>query len=113
MRSLRIFKISICLQEEVTMIRSTANAFGNLALLMLAVLYMPFAPDTAAAQSVTNESAAATGDKKSSPPNMSDAEKIALAMSAGPAEIAKNATVIDMKSMKQLREGSNGWVCYA
>jgi len=44
---------------------------------------------------------------------MSDAEKIALAMSAGPAEIAKNATVIDMRSMKQLREGSNGWVCYA
>ena len=95
------------------MIRNTANVFGNLALLMLAVLYMPFAPDAAAAQSATNESAPATPNKKSSAPNMSDAEKVALAMSAGPAEIAKNATVIGMKSMKQLREGSNGWVCYA
>ena len=81
------------------MIRNTANVFGNFAFLMLAVLYMPFPPDAAAAQSATNESAPATPDKKSSAPNMSDAEKVALAVSAGPAEITKNATVIDMTSM--------------
>ena len=44
---------------------------------------------------------------------MTDAQKIALATSAGPAEITKNATITDMATMKQLRAGSNGWVCYA
>jgi hypothetical protein len=44
---------------------------------------------------------------------MTDAQKIALAMSAGPQEIAKNATITDMATMKQLRAGTNGWVCYA
>jgi hypothetical protein len=44
---------------------------------------------------------------------MTDAQKIALAMSAGPSEIAKSATIIDMTTMKQLRAGTNGWACYA
>jgi hypothetical protein len=37
-------------------------------------------------------------------------------MSAGPTEIARHATIMDMTDMlkpKQLREGTNGWVCYA
>lgn len=44
---------------------------------------------------------------------MTDAQKIAYAMSAGPAEIAKNATIMDMDTMpgKQLRAGTNGWMC--
>jgi hypothetical protein len=54
---------------------------------------------------------------KTSGPKMSDAQKIALAMSAAPSDIAKNATIIDMTEMsgplQQLRAGSNGWVCYA
>ncbi len=43
--------------------------------------------------------------------------KIADAMSAGPASIAENATIIDWPNaegaeMTVLREGTNGWVCY-
>jgi len=47
---------------------------------------------------------------------MSQAQKIALAVSAGPEAISKNATIVDMTDMhhlKQLRAGTNGWVCYA
>jgi hypothetical protein len=95
------------------MIQNTTKVAGNLALLMLAMLYGPFAPETVSAESAIAESAATMADKKSSTPNISDAENIALAMSAGPAEIAKNATIADMTTMKQLRAGSNGWVCYA
>ncbi len=42
-----------------------------------------------------------------------DAQKIAVAESAGPAEIGKNATIMDMTVMpaKQLRAGTNGWLC--
>lgn len=76
------------------------------------ILYGLFMPETASAQAAVAEPAARTAEKKSSP-DMSNAQKIALAMSAGPAEIAKNATIIDMNTMKQLRAGSNGWVCYA
>jgi hypothetical protein len=59
-----------------------------------------------------------TTAKKPAAPKMTEAQKIALAMSAGPTEIAKNATIIDMTDMsggqmKQLRAGTNGWVCYA
>jgi hypothetical protein len=94
------------------MIQNTTKVAGNLALLMVAMLYGLFAAEIASAQSAIAESAGAA-HKKSSTPNMSDIEKIALAMSAGPAEIAKNATITDMATMKQLRAGSNGWVCYA
>ncbi len=75
---------------------------------------------------VKNKSSTATGEKKPSPPalvvigtaapKMSKAQKIALAMSAGPAAISKNATIVDMTDMahmKELRAGTNGWVCYA
>ncbi len=47
---------------------------------------------------------------------MSDAQKVALAVSAGPAEIANKAAIMDMTDMsapKQLRAGTNGWICYA
>jgi hypothetical protein len=48
---------------------------------------------------------------------MTDAQKIASAMSAAPGEIAKGATIMDWpegtsKEMRQLRAGTNGWVCY-
>ena len=40
------------------------------------------------------------------------AEKIASALSAAPAAIAKDATVMDMDGMKVLRPGANGWTCF-
>ena len=47
---------------------------------------------------------------------LSDKQKIALAMSAGPARIAKAAAIVDMTDTehpRDLRAGANGWVCYA
>ena len=48
---------------------------------------------------------------------MSDAAKIANAMSAAPAVIAKHATILDWPDKpggepRTLRAGSNGWVCF-
>ncbi|HYT75586.1 MAG TPA: hypothetical protein VEL79_12600 [Vicinamibacterales bacterium] len=44
-------------------------------------------------------------------PPSTDAEKIKSAMSAAPAAVAKDATIMDMPSMKVLRKGTNGWTC--
>ena len=55
--------------------------------------------------------AAAKGAK-----GMSTAVKIKMALSAGPADITKNAAVVEPGAggrMKQLRTGSNSWVCMA
>jgi hypothetical protein len=48
---------------------------------------------------------------------MTDAQKIASAQAAAPAEIAKNATIMDWPDTptgksRQLKAGTNGWVCY-
>lgn len=48
---------------------------------------------------------------------LTDEEKIADAMSAGPVSVAEDATIMDWPAtaggeMTVLREGSNGWVCY-
>ena len=43
-----------------------------------------------------------------------DAAKIARAMSAAPPSISRNATIMEMTAdgkMKQLRDGTNGWMC--
>lgn len=67
---------------------------------------------------------AASGDeakpKVSTPahvPKMSDAHLVKLATSAGPADITKDATIAvmndDMKGMRELRKGTNNWVCMA
>src|SRR5262245_23341941 len=48
--------------------------------------------------------------------NMSTAEKIKIALSAGPSDIAKNAAVVepgDGGKMKELKPGTNGWACMA
>jgi hypothetical protein len=82
------------------MIQKIARALGNLPLFTLVMLCGPFTLRSASAQTAGAE-------------KMTDDQKIALAMSAGPAEIAKNATITDMTTMKELRVGSNGWVCYA
>jgi hypothetical protein len=44
----------------------------------------------------------------------SDSSKIGRAMSAAPATVSKNATIMEMTAdgkMKQLRAGTNGWMC--
>jgi hypothetical protein len=48
---------------------------------------------------------------------MTDTQKIANAMSAAPAALARNATIMDWPDSanakpRQLRAGTNGWVCY-
>jgi hypothetical protein len=44
-------------------------------------------------------------------PPSSDAEKIASARSAAPAAVSDDATVMDMTTMKVLKQGTNGWTC--
>jgi hypothetical protein len=57
--------------------------------------------------------AAQSGSSKVGPvkPPATDAEKIRSAMAAGVPAIANDATIIDMPSMKVLRQGKNGWTC--
>ena len=48
---------------------------------------------------------------------LTDAEKVANAMAAAPAEIAKHATIMDWPAKegdkpRQLKAGTNGWVCF-
>ncbi|MGI8960127.1 MAG: hypothetical protein ACR2IV_10280 [Bryobacteraceae bacterium] len=105
------------------MLSKTAQIFVRIASLTLMILYAQCTLQLAFAQNATAGAGAAMTHKKSAAPKMTDAQKIALAMSAGPAEIAKNATIADMTSMettntatgqpKQLRAGTNGWVCFA
>lgn len=56
--------------------------------------------------------------KKSMPahmPKMSDAQITKLAMSAGPADVSKDATIAvmndDMKTIREVKKGTNGWLC--
>ena len=44
-------------------------------------------------------------------PPTNDADKIKSAMSAAPAAIAANATIMDMATMKPIRKGTNEWTC--
>ena len=93
--------------------------------LMAGAALMSALPSLATGQA-KDQSSTVTGEKKSSPPalvvignptpKMNTAQKIALAMSAGPAAISQKATIVDMTDMShmtQLRAGTNGWVCYA
>jgi hypothetical protein len=76
----------------------------------------------AAASSVATQSGAGQAAKPAAPqtaapkvgpvpPPATDADKIKSALSAGPAAITKDATVMDMPSMKVLKPGTNGWTC--
>ena len=67
---------------------------------------------TASVALVAQESAKPVSEHQT----MTADEKIKLAMSAGPADLTKNATVVDPGAdgkMVQLRAGTNGWVCMA
>ena len=90
--------------------------------LMVAAL-ISAAPSLAIAQ-MKGKSPTATAKKK--PAGQKSVNTLELAMSAGPMVIAKHATIIgcaggscaDMNELakgpaKQLRAGTNGWVCYA
>jgi len=45
-------------------------------------------------------------------PPTTDAEKIKSAMSAAPLAVAQGATIMDMATMKPLKQGTNGWTCF-
>jgi hypothetical protein len=73
------------------------------------------APVFAAAQH--DHGAAAKADAAPAAKKPGDAKKISDAMSAAPAVISKNATIMDWPEKeggqpRQLRAGSNGWVCF-
>src|SRR5207253_2488045 len=56
-------------------------------------------------------------EKATTSKKMSTAQKIKNAMSAAPAEISRNATIMDWPEKAggqptQLRAGNNGWVCF-
>ncbi len=63
----------------------------------------PATPPKTAAQTASKTGPAA--------PPTTDAEMIKSALSAAPAAIAKDATVVDM-SMRVLKQGTNGWTCF-
>ena len=46
-------------------------------------------------------------------PPSTDEDKIRSAMSAGPEAVSKDATVMDMATMKVLKQGTNDWTCFA
>ncbi len=87
------------------------------AAIALAVPLAAYAQHAHRAQTSQAAGKAATAQKKGAAAKMTDAQKIRNAMSAAPAEIAKNATIMDWPDTpngqpRQLRAGTNGWVCY-
>jgi hypothetical protein len=102
--------------REVPMLRKIEQLFAGFALLTLMILCAQYTEQAASAQTPSAKHAVA--EQKRVAPKMTNAQKIALAMSSGPTEISKNATIMDMTDMsnakhEQLRAGTNGWVCYA
>jgi hypothetical protein len=97
------------------MIRKIAQLFAGFALLAPAILHAQNVRPPATTQTPTVNSSADTAKQKPADQKMTDAQKMTLAMSAGPAGITKDATIVDLTDMsnKQLRAGTNGWVCYA
>jgi hypothetical protein len=95
------------------------HAFATLCTLTLGIVCSVCFQRSLCAQAPDERSSARNGEKSlHSAPKLGNEQKIALAMSAGPTEITKNATLADMTEMtaekpKELRPGTNGWVCYA
>jgi len=99
------------------MSRSVARRIVGVTL--LAPLFLIYSNASPAQSEVTKP--AATTQKMAMPAarkaTMTEKQKIANAMSAAPAEIAKHATIMDWMEKeggqpRQLRAGTNGWVCY-
>lgn len=101
------------------MLQRTASRLGSFAVLALAILCGQYAQYDAYAQAQPAQDGASPAKKiHPAPKKLTRAQKIAFAMSAGPSQITKNATIADMPGMpgeqpEQLREGTNDWVCYA
>ncbi len=72
-----------------------------------ALVYSQSAPAAA-----PTKQAASTSKVGPVAPPTTDADKIKSAMSAAPEAIAKDAAVMDMTSMKTLKQGTNGWTCF-
>jgi hypothetical protein len=72
----------------------TAQLLAGFALLTLMMLSPQIVQQTASAQTPSTKHPMAK--EKRAAPKLTNAQKIALAMSAGPAEIAKHATIMDM-----------------
>jgi hypothetical protein len=94
------------------MVRTTTRVLTTLVLFAPIGLYA-FQKPAAPAPAADKKPAAAAA------PKATDAQKIANAMTGGPAEISKGAAIMDWPDMgmagakpKQLRAGTNGWVCY-
>jgi len=52
---------------------------------------------------------------KGSPKKLTDKQKMAMAMSAGPKQVSANASIVDLTEMDKpvtLRKGTNGWACF-
>jgi hypothetical protein len=94
--------------------RKLEHGLHGLSSFALAVLCSLFGQQGASAQ--TPATGHTMAKEHHGAPTMTDAQRVALAQSAGPAEIAKHATIIDMtdaSNPRQLRAGTNGWACYA
>jgi hypothetical protein len=81
--------------------------------LSIVFLLVLFAVVTSLASQTPAPRQAPPGAPKVGPvkPPATDAEKIKSALSAAPTAIAQGATVVDMPSMKVLKQGTNGWTC--
>src|SRR5262249_15020081 len=58
----------------------------------------------------------AAADEAKKTKTMSDAQLTKLAMSAGPPDVTKDATIMvadEKMNMRQLKAGTNGWMCMA
>jgi hypothetical protein len=94
------------------------QAFASLSMLTLSMLSFSFQGNLFA-QGQEQGSRPGRREKGSgTPTSLTIEQKIALAMSGGPAQIVKDATIAEMAEMngdkpKELRRGTNGWVCYA
>jgi len=106
------------------MARTAGQLFARHLLLALLIFCAQDLRQSVSAQTQTQKAAADMSRKKHATQKLSGA--IAFAMRAGPAAISKQATIIgcaagtcaDMNELakgpaKQLRAGTNGWVCYA
>lgn len=101
------------LHKEITMLRNPLTLIAGAALFAAASLHAQSAP--ASAPETAPQGAHHAAQAMPHAAKLSKAQKMKMAMSAGPMAIAKSAAVIDMTDMAKvetLREGTNGWNCY-
>src|SRR6185436_20680422 len=96
-----------------------ANSLFVIAIVIPIILIARYAGVAQPVQNAPANKTETTAHEKAAPATakMTDMQKIADAMTAAPSGIAKNATIMDWPDMpkgkpRQLRAGTNGWVCY-